>query len=50
MILMIDKMLIGCLVGNPTNDFYKHIGGIFIKQRILKKLQLPENVYYYELL
>lgn len=44
-----NKMLIGCLVGNPTNDFYKHIGGKFIKQRIFEKLQLPENVYYYDL-
>ena len=43
-----DKMLIGCLVGNPTNDFYKHIGGKFIKQRIFEKLQLPENVYYFD--
>lgn len=44
-----DKMLIGCLVGNPTNEFYKHIGGKFIKQRIFEKLQLPENVHYFEL-
>lgn len=44
-----DKMLIGCLVGNSTNEFYKHIGGKFIKQRIFEKLQLPENVYYFEL-
>ena len=44
-----DKMLIGCLVGNPTNEFYKHIGGKYIKQRIFEKLQLPENVYYYEI-
>lgn len=43
-----DKMLIGCLVGNPTNDFYKHIGGKFLKQRIFEKLKLPENVYYYD--
>ena len=43
-----DKMLIGCLVGNQTNDFYKHIGGEFIKQRIFEKLQLPENVYYFD--
>ena len=43
-----DKMLIGCLVGNSTNEFYKHIGGKFIKQRIFEKLQLPENVYYFE--
>lgn len=29
-----DKMLIGCLVGNPTNSFYEHIVGKFIKHRI----------------
>ena len=43
-----DKMIIGCLVGNPSNDFYKHMGGKLIKTRIFEKLQLPENVYYFE--
>ena len=43
-----DKMVIGCLVGNPSNEFYKHIGGKLIKTRIFEKLQLPENVYYFE--
>lgn len=43
-----DKMVIGCLVGNPSNEFYEHIGGKYIKQRIFEKLQLPENVYYFE--
>ncbi len=43
-----DKMVIGCLVGNPTNSFYEHIGGKYVKQRIFELLQLPENVYYYE--
>ena len=43
-----DKMIICCLVGNPANKFYEHIGGKYIKQRIFEKLQLPENVYYYE--
>ena len=43
-----NKMVIGCLAGNPTNDFYKHIGGKYIKQRIFERLQLPENVYYYD--
>lgn len=43
-----DKMVIGCLVGNPSNEFYKHIVGQYIKQRIFKKLQLLENVYYFE--
>lgn len=43
-----NKMIIGCLVGNPSNEFYEHIGGKYIKQRIFEKLQLPENVYYFE--
>ena len=43
-----DKMVIGCLAGNPSNEFYEHIGGKYIKQRIFEKLQLPENVYYFE--
>lgn len=43
-----DKMIIGCLVGNPSDDFYKHMGGKLIKTRIFEKLQLPENVYYFE--
>lgn len=43
-----NKMIIGCLVGNPSNTFYEHIGGKFIKQRIFEKLQLPENVYYFD--
>lgn len=44
-----DKMLIACLEKNPTNEFYKHIGGKFIKHRVFERLQLPENVYYYDL-
>lgn len=43
-----DKMLIGCLEGNPSNEFYKHMGGKLIKTRIFEKLKLPENVYYFE--
>lgn len=43
-----NKMLVGCLDGNPSNEFYKHMGGILIKTRIFEKLQLPENVYYFE--
>lgn len=43
-----DKMIIGCLVNNSSNEFYKHIGGIYIKQRMFKKLGLLENVYYFE--
>ncbi len=43
-----DKMVIGCLDGNPSNEFYKHMGGKLIKTRIFEKLQLPENVYFFE--
>ena len=43
-----EKMIIGCLQGNPSNEFYKHIGGKLIKTRIFKKLNLLENVYLFE--
>ena len=43
-----DKMIIGSLEGNKSNEFYKHIGGKLIKKRIIQRLQLPENVYYFE--
>ena len=42
------KMIVGCLAANPTNDFYKHMGGKLIKQRVFEKLKLPENVYLFE--
>jgi ribosomal protein S18 acetylase RimI-like enzyme len=42
------KMIIGCLDGNPSNEFYKHLGGKFVKTRIFEKLNLPENVYIFE--
>lgn len=43
-----DKMLIGCLVGNPSNDFYRHLGGKVVKQRFVERFQLFENVYYFD--
>ena len=43
-----DKMIISCLKGNESNEFYKHIGGVYVKDRIYKRLNLPENVYYFE--
>ena len=46
--LRCNKMVIGCLVGNPSNKFYEHIGGKLIKQRVFKKLGLLENVYYFD--
>ena len=45
----LDKMLISCLKENPTNEFYKHIGGRYIKNKIYKQLNLPENVYYFDI-
>ena len=45
-----NKMLIACFKGNPSNEFYKHIGGVYVKDGIYKRLSLPENVYYYEIL
>ena len=45
----INKMIIACLRRNPSNEFYKHIGGLYVKDRIYKRLNLPENVYYYDI-
>ena len=42
------QMIIGCLDGNKSNEFYKHIGGKFIKQRMFEKLGMMENVYLFE--
>ena len=44
-----DKMIIACLKGNPSNEFYKHIGGVYIKDGEYKRLHLPENIYYYDI-
>ena len=33
---------------NPSNEFYKHLGGKYIKQRTFEKLQLLENIYYFD--
>ena len=43
-----NKMIISCLKGNPSNEFYKHIGGKYIKDSVYKRLDLLENVYYFE--
>ena len=44
-----DKMIIACLKGNPSNEFYKHIGGVYVKNGEYKRLHLPENIYYYDI-
>lgn len=41
-------MIVGCLVANPTNGFYRHMGGKLIKQRVFEKLKLSENVYLFK--
>lgn len=45
------RVVIGCLVGNPSNEFYKHIGGKFIKQEQFKIFDeyYVENVYEYDI-
>ena len=46
------QIIIGCLDGNISNEYYKHIGGKFIKTRIFKlpNQELLENVYHYDLI
>lgn len=48
--LNFKDMIIFCLKENPTNEFYKHMGGklIYSKERNIGGKDLIENVYYYE--
>ncbi len=43
------KMVIGCLKPNPSNNFYKHMGGELINTYLRKtgNKKLEENVYYF---
>lgn len=45
-----NSMVIGCLVNNPANDFYKHMGGKLIEvvTKKIKGYNMKENIYYYE--
>ena len=45
-----NKMIIGCLDKNPSNEFYKHIGEELINKRVFSNTgeDLIENVYYFE--
>ena len=43
-----NKMIVACLKGNPSNEFYKHIGGMYIKDGEFKRLSLPENIYLFK--
>lgn len=45
------KVVIGCLDGNPSNEFYKHIGGKYVRQdswNIFDEHYM-ENVYEYDI-
>lgn len=44
-----DKMIIGCLDKNPSNEFYKYMGGKYIKTHIFEKLNLDENLYLFDI-
>ena len=44
-----DKMIISCLKGNPTSEFYKHMGGKYINDRLFEPLNLKEDIFYYDL-
>lgn len=43
-----DKVIVGCLENNPSNEFYKHLGGKFIKKRMFEKINILENVYEFD--
>lgn len=46
------KAIVGCIDGNPSNDFYKHMGGKFVRQdpwNILDEHYI-ENIYEFDLL
>src|SRR5574344_1012516 len=44
----INKLVIGCLDGNKSNEFYKHMGGKYIKDSLFRD-KYKENIYLFEL-
>lgn len=44
-----DKMVIWCLDKNPSNEFYKYMGGKYVKTHIFEKLNLDENLYLFDI-
>ena len=46
-----NKMVIGCLVGNPSNEFYKHLGGVLKEQKTSVRLneEMTDNVYEFNI-
>ena len=45
-----SNMVNGCLKDNPSNEFYKHMGGILIDKDIFKipNQDIIENIYIYK--
>lgn len=45
------KVVIGCLDGNPSNEFYKHIGGKYVRQEPwdIMSEHYFENIYEYDI-
>ena len=45
-----NNMIIGCLQDNPSNDFYKYMGGKLVgtSNFTIPNQELVENLYYYE--
>ena len=48
--LNFKDMVISCLKDNPTNEFYKYMGGILVatKNKNIGGKDYEENIYYYE--
>ena len=44
----IKNLVIGCLNGNPSNNFYKHLGGKYIGNHLFREKYI-ENIYLFEL-
>ncbi len=44
----IKNLIIGCLDGNPSNNFYKHLGGKYIGNYLFRE-KYVENIYLFEL-
>lgn len=42
------KLIIGCLDGNPSNEFYRYLGGKYIGNHLFREKYL-ENIYLFEL-
>ena len=42
----INKFVVGCLEGNPSNEFYKYMGGKYIDNNLFREKYL-ENIYLF---